>query len=351
MRPFRLSRRLEGTLRGERFPFSMQSPQKDWWDPAPEPPGARAEEEEDGLANMPSLAKPFAAFGAAAGLFAILALGSFREAAREVSPLAPMIATAAVGALLGETLRRWKRLHSPLLAREAVILWVATITGLAGAASGGVVGLITWGIDGFARFAAGGTVAGLVFVPSVLVVFDAAKRAGRGRHGSLVAATDRRTVLSTVLAGIAFAGATQVPAVLSANVSSELEPIVQVALSVVVCLAATVAIVVLQRRDRSARASLEAFAKDAAWLDRVDDAEALLPAAVDLGIGAEQWTRTSDASYRLSGRADVLVKGSIVLATAAFDECARRRHRSLIVAACGLTAVSVSFALRVSVFL
>jgi len=332
----------------------MQSPQKDWWDPVPvaPPPGAGAAEDEP--ANMPSLAKPFAAFGAAAGLFAILALGSFRDAAREVSPLTPMIATAALGALVGVTLRGWRRLHTPTLAREAVILWVAIITGLAGAASGGVVGLVTWGTDGFARFAAGGAVVGLVFVPSCLVVFDAAKRAGRGRHGSLVAATDRRTVLSTVLAGIAFAGATQVPAVLSANVSNELAPLLQVGLSLVVCLGATIAIVVLQRRDRSARASLEAFAKDEAWLDRApvgEEGEALAPAAVDLGVGTERWTRTSDANYRLSGRTDVLVKGSIARATAAFDECARGRHRSLIVAACGLTAVSVSFALRLSVFL
>ncbi|MDB5220076.1 MAG: hypothetical protein JWO86_8003, partial [Myxococcaceae bacterium] len=301
--------------------------------------------------NMPSLAKAFAAFGAAAGLFAILSLGGFRAAAREVSPLTPMIATAAVGAIVGVMLRRWRRLHSPLLAREAVILWVAIISALAGATSGGVIGLVTWGIDGFGRFALGGAVVGLVFVPSVLVVFDAARRAGRGRHGSLVAATDRRTVQSTILAGIAFAGATQIPAVLSANTSNELDPILQVALSVGVCLGATVAIVVLQRRDRSARAALEAFAKDSAWLDRIDDAEVLPPAAVDLGVGAEQWTRTNDANYRLSGRKDVLVKGSIVDATAAFDECALRRHHSLIVAACGLTAVSVSFALRLSVFL
>ena len=320
----------------------MQSPQKDWWEPAPEAPVARAEDDE--AATMPSIAKPFAAFGAAAGLFAILALGSFREAAREVSPLTPMLATAAVGALVGVTLRRSRRLHSPLLAREAVVLWVAVITALAGGASGGVVGLVTWGVDGAARYAAGGMVVGLVFVPSCLVVFDAAKRAGRGRHGSLVAATDRRTVSSTVLAGIAFAGATQVPAILSANISNELEPILQVALSLVVCLGATIAIVVLQRRDRRDRASLEGFAKDAAWLDRVPtdgDDEALPPAAVDLGIGAERWTRTSGANYRHSGRADVLVKGSIDNAVAAFDECARGRHRSLIVAACGLTAVSV----------
>ncbi|MEA2747750.1 MAG: hypothetical protein QOI41_1893, partial [Myxococcales bacterium] len=56
-------------------------------------------QEDDEVANMPSLAKAFAAFGAAAGLFAILSLGGFRAAAREVSPLTPMIATAAVGAI------------------------------------------------------------------------------------------------------------------------------------------------------------------------------------------------------------------------------------------------------------
>ena len=333
----------------------MQSPQKDWWGPTPESPAPGSPDSaEDETGAMPSLARPFAAFGAAAGLFAILALGSFRDAAREVSPLTPMIMTAGIGALVGETLRRWRRLHSPTLAREAVILWVAIITGLGGAASGGLVGLFTWGSDGFARFAAGGAVVGLVFVPSCLVVFDAARRAGRGRHGSLVAATDRRTVSSTVLAGIAFAGATQVPAVLSANVSKALAPLLQVALSLVVCLGATIAIVVLQRRDRRGRASLEALAKDAAWLERAptgDDDAPAGDAAVDLGIGADRWARMSDATYRTNGRPDVLVKGSIERATAAFDECARRRHRSLIVAACGLTAVSVSFALRLSVFL
>lgn len=333
------------------FPPRMQSPQKDWWDPAPGPATTAVADAGDGSNAMPSLARPFAAFGAAAGLFAILALGSFREAAREVSPLLPMIATGAAGALVGTTLRRWRRLHSPALAREAIILWVAVIAAAAGAASGGVVGLLTWGIDGFARFAAGGAVVGLVFVPSCLVVFDAAKRAARGRNGSLVAATDRRTVSSTVLAGIAFAGATQVPAVLSVNTSNDLAPMLQVGLSLVVCLGATLAILALERRDRSGRAALEAFAKDAAWLDRAPEGEVATPAAVDLGVGAEQWTRTSDANYRLSGRADVLVKGSIAEATAAFDECARGRHRSLIVAACGLTAVSVSFALRLSVFL
>jgi hypothetical protein len=315
------------------------------------------EDEEDAdVTVMPSLAKPFAVFGAAAGLFAILAMGAFRQPAREVLPLTPMILTAGVAAIAGEVLRRWRRLHDPMLAREALVLWVAIITGIAGAASGGLVGLFTWGSDGFARFTLGGAAVALAFVPSCLVVFDAARRAGRARHGSLVAATDRRTVMSTVLAGVAFAGATQVPAVLSLNTSHAFPPLVQIGLSFIACLGSTLAIVLLQRRDRRAGAALEAHAKEIAWLERApsDEADsATSPAAepIDLGLGAARWARTSDATYRSSGRPDVVLRGSVERAIAAFDECARRRHRSLVVAACALTAVSVSFALRLSVFL
>lgn len=305
---------------------------------------------------MPSLAWPFAAFGAAAGLFAILGLGSFREAAREVSPLTPMVMTAIVGALAGEALRRLRRLQSPTLAREAVILWVAIVTGLAGALSGGLVGLVTWGSAGVVRFAMGGAAVGLAFAPSCLVVFDASKRACRARHGSLVAAADRRTVASTVLAGIGFAGAAQVPAMLSATTSTALAPLVQVSLSFAACLGATLGIAALERRDRSASASLEELVRDAAWLERAaddDDGRAHAPdaAGVDLGLGIDRWSRTTDANYRRSARSEVVLKGSVERATAAFDECAARRHGSLVVAACGLTAVSVAFALRVSVFL
>lgn len=302
---------------------------------------------------MPSLAKPFAVFGAAAGLFAILAIGSFRDAARDVSPLVPMILTAGVGALAGETMRRWRRLHGPMLAREAVVLWISIVTAAAGAVSGGLVGFYTWGADGVARFTLGGAMVSLAFVPSCLVMFDAAKRAARARLGSLVAETDRRTVHSTVLAGVAFAGATQVPAVLSFNTSHVLSPLVQVALSLVVALGATAGIVVLQRRDRKSRATLEAHAKESSWLARASEEEGMTSVsedAVDLGLGADRWTR-GDSNYRTSGRADVVLKGSVERALAAFDECALRRHRSLIVAASGLTAVLVSFALRISVFL
>jgi hypothetical protein len=300
---------------------------------------------------MPSLTKPFAAFGAAAGLFAILALGSYRAPAREVAPLVPMLLTGAVAAGAGEVLRRWPHLHDAKLAREAVVLWITIVTVVAGAVSGGLVGLFTWGPDGVARFTLGGGMVAMAFVPSCLVVFDAAKRAGRARLGSLVAATDRRTVFSTVLAGIAFAGATAVPAVLSANTSSSLAPLVQVGLSVIASLGATIGIVVLSRRDRRDRASLESLTKDSAWLEPAHEAEApVAENAVDLGLGADQWSK-GDGSYRSSGRADGVLKGSIAQATEAFDECARRRHRSLIVAASALAAVLCSFGLRLSVFL
>ena len=281
-------------------------------------------------------------------------MGSYREAAREVSPLVPMLVTGTAGAVVGLVLRGWQPLHVPGLTRERLLASIAMVVAAAGAFSGGMVGFVTWGFDGFLRFALGGAIVGLVFTPSCLVVFEAARRSGRGRHGSLVAATDARTVLSTVLGGVAFAAATQVPAILTAQTSASIAPLLQVMLSLASCLAATGAIVVLQRRDRAARTALDAFVADAAWLDAVhapEEGEPLPPAAVDLGMGAAHWSRSSDSNYRNSGRAEILVKGSIEEAAAAFDECAKRRHRSLLVAASGLTAVVVAIAIRISVYL
>ncbi len=304
---------------------------------------------------MPSLAVPFAAFGAAAGFFAILAIGAFRPAARSVSPYLAMLVTAAAGGIVGAAVRRWSHLQESHLPRETVVTWLAVLVAIAGAVSGGVVGYAMWGEEGVMRFFVGGAAVGLVFTPSCLVVFDAARRAGRGRHGSLVAGTDARTVLSTVLGGLAFAAATQVPAVLASRSSSHLPPLLQFSSSALVCLGATAGIVALQRRDRAAAAALETFTKEALWLDRVapssdDVGLRVLPSgAVDLGLGDDQWAR-GDKSYRSSGRADVLVKGSVADANAAFAECARRRHRSLLVAASALTAVSTSLLLRLGMF-
>src|SRR5215813_13422429 len=121
----------------------MQTAEEQWWE-RDQQAKEEAPAEDQGFERMPSLARPFAAFGAAAGFFAILGLGAFRAAAREVSPLTPMITTAIVGALAGVALRRWRSLHQATLARDAVMVRVGAITALAGAASGGMVGLLTW---------------------------------------------------------------------------------------------------------------------------------------------------------------------------------------------------------------
>lgn len=296
-----------------------------------------------------SLSKPFAAFGAAAGLFAILAIGSYRSAAREVHPLEPMIVTGAVGWGLGALLQNWKKLHES--SRETMIAGLALSTVVAGMVAGGLLGFFVWGPDGALRFALGGGGVGLVFTPSCLVVFEAARRAGRARHGSLVAATDARTVLSTVFAGVAFAAATQVPAILTARMSDALRPGTQVFLSLFCAVVPTIAIVILQRRDKAGMRALEGFERDAPWLDPAGEERVADPAAVDLGMGDQKWTRASDTSYRASGRAEVLVRGSIADAKLAFDECTRRRHHSLIVAASALSAVTVATALRIGVYL
>lgn len=299
---------------------------------------------------IPPLAKPFAAFGAAAGLFAILGLGASREAARLVSPVVPMLLTAAVAAGAGETLRRWKRLHDPAEPREVIVFWVAALAAVAGAFSGALVALVTWGPDGMPRFTLGGAAVGLAFAPSCLVIFDAAKRAARGRLGSLVAAADHRTVLSTVAAGIAFASAVQVPALLAANASLVLTPRIQLALSFLVGACALAMILRLRRQDAASRAVLDQQAREEATLESAANEEATA-AGLDLGLGAETWSRMSDVHYRASGRPEVVLRGSIREAVAAFDECARQRHRSVVVATCGLTAIVVSAAIRLGVFL
>jgi hypothetical protein len=362
----------------KREPSKMQTAGNEWWNqqqqhPHPQQQDARipidvvlsADDEAqvlaaESFARMPSLALPFAAFGAFAGLFAILAVGSFRSAAHDVSPITPSVVTGLIGALAGAALQRWRTLHQPptimmRMTRESQILRVGLVTALAGAASGGMIGILTWGADGFIRFAGGGFIVGILFLPSALVVFDAARRAGRGRHGSLVAATDRRTVFSTVLGGIAFAAATQVPALLNLEVSNDFEPLGQAVISFGVSLGALLGIIQLQLRDRKARAALEGFKNDAAWLDRVSSEDDIAnnpheqkAAPVDLGIGADKWTKTTDNNYRNTGRPDVLVQGSISEAAKAFDECVVRRHRSLMVAAASLSAITVSFLVRVT---
>lgn len=274
-----------------------------------------------------------AAFGGVAGLFAILALGAFRPAALEVFPLAPWLTTAAVGTVAGLALARLQE-ASRDLPTEVIVVRTGATSVVGGAVSGGLVGLLTWGPEGIARFAMGGALLGLLLQPGCHAVFRAATRATRARQGSLVADADRRTVVSTLTAGAALLAATQVPALLTLSISSYLSPMVQTVGSLLVCLGALAIIVRLRERDRRGRAALDEASREATWLEPASEERELPKDALDLGLGDQHFASALRGGYRSrAGAAEVRLRGSVDDARTAFDECERARHRALLCAA------------------
>ena len=295
------------------------------------------------------LPKAFAAFGAVVGLFAIFAIGGFREPAREVLPLVPAVVTAIVGAIAGAVLGRWQSgqgadANPPT---EVVLVRVGATCIAAGAASSGIIGFATWGVDGVARFAAGGAALSLVFLPGCYAVYQGAVRAARARRGSLVAASDRRTMLATLLSGAAFAAATPIPALLKGALSTRVAPPVQAALSLLVCAIAAGGILLLERRNERDRLALEEAGKNEAWLETVAEPRGFAHDAVDLGLGHEHHSKQL-GGYRAQSD-EVQLRGSLAEARAAFAECARSRHLSFVVAASSLAATLVAIAIRLEV--
>ncbi len=285
-----------------------------------------------------------ALFGAVAGLFAILAVGAFRPAAREVSPLAPLLTTALVGALAGLALRALQR-SSGELPTEVVVVRTGATSVVGGALSGGLVGLLTWGPEGVPRFALGGALAGLLFQPGCHAVFRASVKAARARHGSLVADADRRTVVSTLIAGAALLSVTQVPALLSVATSTRMHPLVQASASLLVCVAAVVIIGRLRKADARGRAALDGASQSAVWLESVEEARVVAPDAVDLGLGEQHFAQVAGGGYR-SVAGEIKLRGSVADAQRAFDECDRARHYALLCAAGALVQVGGVILLR-----
>lgn len=293
----------------------------------------------------PMLSRAFALFGAAAGLFAILTLGGFRDAAREVLPLAPLIVTAIIGALAGVVLGRIPTHDGRDLPLEAAVVRVGGTSVVAGALSGAIVGWATWGEDGVSRFAVGGAVVGALLYPGCNAVFRAAVRSTRARHGSLVAAADRRTVTSTLLAGAAVLAALQIPALLQVTLSERLPPLTQAAASLVTCLAAVAVILRLRRNDARDREALEGAGQNETFLERVEDPLGDARPTLDLGVGDGYFAHGASRGYRAApGAADL--RGSVASARAAFAECERARHHALLVSAGALVQVAGAIALR-----
>jgi len=285
-----------------------------------------------------------AAFGGLAGLFTVLALGALRPAALDVFPLAPWLTTAAVGAVAGVALSRLQQVSGDLPA-EVIIVRTGATSVVGGAVSGGLVGLLTWGPDGVARFAMGGALLGLLLQPGCHAVFRAAARATRARQGSLVAEADRRTIVSTLTAGAALLAATQVPALLTLSISNHLSPMVQAVVSLLVCALAVAIIVRLGQRDRRGREALDEASREVAWLEPVDEEREPNGKALDLGLGDQHFAPAARGGYR-SQAGEVRLRGSVVDAQTAFDECDRSRHRALLCATFALVQVLGVVALR-----
>jgi hypothetical protein len=286
----------------------------------------------------------FAAFGAFAGLFAILALGGFRDAAREVSPLLPVAITAVLGALSGNWLARWPdadKVHRP----EVLLVRIGGMTTLVGALSGGAIGYFTWGQDGVARFAVGGALTGALLYPGTLKVFRAAVNATRARQGSLVAAADLRTVASTLLAGVSVLAALQVPTLLQVHISQSLTPRSQALLSLVVCDVCLLFILRLMRKDKLGRSALEKATKNHAWLEPTEVVNRVAASAIDLGLGDAYYTQAAQG-YRQQGNDEVQLRGSAEEAQAAFLQHELGRHYALLVSTGAFASVATAVLMR-----
>ena len=184
--------------------------------------------------------------------------------------------------------------------------------------------------------ALGGAIVGALFYPGCHRIFQSARSATRARHGSLVAALDRRNVLATVLAGIAACSITQVPALLRAQFSSRAPSSVQAALSVVLSMCVLVIFHRLRKQNADDWQKLTALGYHGQW-ETVAEPLATAENSLDLGLGEEHLAARTARGYRdLGGQASL--RGSIEEATAAFVAGDAYHHRAMLVAVASLTA-------------
>lgn len=281
--------------------------------------------------RIPSLALPFALLGGAAGFFSTLGLSVVLPDVRSTPPLMVGGVAVVVGALLGVVLRRWRRLHAPLVSRDIKLAAVVALLVTAGAVvSITSIGIMFSGIWWRHPVEAGleGAFPALLFLPSCLAILDAGRRAARARLGSLVASVDRRTIVVTVTSAIVFCALVQLPAVLFGVTSRELPRVAQLLVSIAVTSACLVVLVLGRRKDIVARAQLEALVREVDPLEGLDVTEDRH--VLDLGVGGDRWGRLSGvATYRAAERREVLLCGSIAEARAAMDDALSRRQRAI----------------------
>jgi hypothetical protein len=146
--------------------------------------------------RVPSLVLPLTLAGAGCGWLTGAALGGpllGRIAPSFVAPAAAPIAAGA-GLVVGWLLRHVCRQQlGSDRTKKAYVPAVAVVVGMGGVA-GAVVDAVLPYSEGWPTSAVVGALAAMCSLPIVIYVMSAARRAARARHGSLVAATDRRAV-------------------------------------------------------------------------------------------------------------------------------------------------------------
>lgn len=287
-----------------------------------------------------SMALPFAVLGAAATWFCVLGVAFFVRDAQFTSPWPAPAVGAVIAAAAGGVLRRWRGLHHPDLPNDRRLLRIALVVGVAGALIGAAV--TGWTARGAFEALMGGVsgvACAIIFVPGASFVVEAAARATRARHGSIVAGADRRTIWGTTLAATAIAPVVAVPAIVAGRINFALDAVQALGSVVIGALVALMALASLEMVEHRARARLEAAIADASDLEPATATDVVAAGARDLGIGeaGRARIRLRDA-YRGARHAEIVLRGDADQARHALDDAVARRRRACVVAVVALAA-------------
>jgi hypothetical protein len=296
--------------------------------------------------RFPQLALPFAITGACAG---------WLSAAMVSNPLfgfhvKPGIATAwatVLGALTGFALTRacvgrrydYEMGEPDPEMRPPTDVWPlqVAIVVVAGATTGGLLASMTPGCTTTEECIIGGALCALAFVPVCLAVIRAARRAQRARHGSIVAASDRRAVwgiLAMLLAVMTLEVLPNWPARFMYTEVPSQAPVLGMLVAAALCILG-----ILLADARALRRARLVVAQGLA----VHEAQEAEPGVADaprfdLGLGNEILARVTRgaAAYRHREQTLALVKGTPKLALDALGRAVRRGKFGLaLVAAAG----------------
>jgi hypothetical protein len=276
---------------------------------------------------------PFAIVGLAGGW---LSVGLLANPLVRIIPARNQTAAAVLGAfagvLLGALLERKVADRGAWGDRPLTLLQLAVLVIAGGAFTGGGVGLVEVGsMWAVLTGALNGGLASIAFVPVCALVFAAALRADRARHGSIVASADRRAVhgiLAGALSVTTLAGALDA----TASRYAKLGALPHAGAAMAIAAALVVAGVLLADVRAFARVARLA-ACDLEQRDPSEARDAATVPAIDLGLGDDVRARLGKVAtaYRSRARPVAMLMGSVASARAALGRALLRDAAALLV--------------------